>query len=527
MTEEMQSKRRVLLLLFGFALAVVAIACTPGSSSSTAAPTVTATSTPSPTPEPQLTPIAIDRMSRPEAFLAALPEDEVNCLTTEIRRPRVVEILSETGDQITADESRAFSKCVTEGTAQLILVSGLYEAAGGLTGETVACITKRSRLLPTDWMAQQEPTGAVISVILQSLFCLSPDERSRAEDSGSELTFDGLGGIDAMECAFSDVRSTQLDGLILLFESNNINPTLQSLEPLTDILPRLIRCGVIEDEHFADLGMTAKQAGCLIDELGFERIFRLTGSTGNDPEFEEVFELVVPLVKCKIELDGIADGTPFSGDQLACLASRNNRGESRYQLLLDAAELQYQNVSDISTEVLEVFVDCAIDPGVLDDDHQRDTPRGTPLDPDNLPVTSDQLDCLTQEIGRERMAELLAGEAPDLALLAALSSCGIDLDVLISADATSPTASATVTSGTSTAVVPTRDPSSDDALRRAIEAAIGNVALDCVLQRVTENDIAQSLAGSPSPDVIDAAQVCNVDLSDLSMNVEIRSLRSG
>ena len=44
-----------------------------------------------------------------------------------------------------------------------------------------------------------------------------------------------------------------------------------------------------------------------------------------------------------------------------------------------------------------------------------------------LPFTEEQIACLTEELGDEVIANLLAGGAPDFSLFAALTACDIDV----------------------------------------------------------------------------------------------------
>ena len=78
----------------------------------------------------------------------------------------------------------------------------------------------------------------------------------------------------------------------------------------------------------------------------------------------------------------------------------------------------------INPELIEVTVDPEILPTV-----QIEIPEDV-ADLD-LPFTEEQIICLSNELGDDAIADLLAGGAPDLSLFAALATCDVDIATLL------------------------------------------------------------------------------------------------
>ncbi|MDP6667753.1 MAG: hypothetical protein QF357_10215, partial [Dehalococcoidia bacterium] len=215
-------------------------------------------------------------------------------------------------------------------------------------------------------------------------FCLNDEERAAVSDGNADYSFAELGGIDALECVVDTIGPTGLDDLMGMFSTDEA-----SFETVDTLFPIMIECGAITDANFEDSGMTAVQIGCLIGELGEDSLALLDPSAG-EPGMADVVAVFAALSACGIDSEGLMGGLTLPVDP-------------------------------------GTFDDSAIDSGVLIESPD-DVPGFSGTD---LPFTAEQLACLTNEIGDDEIARLLSGEAPDLSLLRALSTCDIELMSLL------------------------------------------------------------------------------------------------
>ena len=376
---------------------VVVIACTSTTATPTATPSPvppTATPvlpTPTPTPEPTptpipLVPISIDPTEDPIGFFEALPESEASCVADAIGgRDQVIALLESSVDSgsFWVDEIDAIDDCISDETVQRVFAGQLDRETGGLSDATMSCIREQTTgLSAAGLFAEELEVDSAISV-LKGVFCLNDEERTAIALNDAAYGFGEYGGIDALECIVNGVGPTGLTDLISM--GSSLDASEIDFSAIAGLFPLLIECGALDDSDFEETGMTADQLGCLFGELG-ESGLALVDPAAGDTDFGDLAALFAAFDVCGLELDA----------------------------LLDAAELPLDTSSS---------GDVTPDPTVQ--------VEATAVIPDIAEIeklfTTEQIICLTAEIGEDEIANLLAGGAPDLSLFAALATGEVDL----------------------------------------------------------------------------------------------------
>jgi ankyrin repeat protein len=233
----------------------------------TVTPAATATSAPTPLP---VFPLEIDPVLEPVRFLESLPASEVSCAADALdSKDRFVEIIqyvfgSQEGiDVPTEAESSVMDKCISEETVAAIFSGKLYLEIGGISDKTHVCIREKVGGYPfTRIFLENSPDSDVFFSFLQGLFCLNGQERS--ELSQSDLSFNEIGGMDAIECFVNELGHK---GAAVF-----IDPEFASLlDPHSDSLFVMIECGLLDEAEFEkEFGVSLEQFLCVIGEIDTE-----------------------------------------------------------------------------------------------------------------------------------------------------------------------------------------------------------------------------------------------------------------
>jgi hypothetical protein len=381
-------RQKSLILLAIAAIMAVVIACG-GATEPTATPVPpTATPvppTPTPTPVP-VAPIEIDPLADPVAFYNALTESEASCAADALGGlDRVLAMLeSDLGpDKLTTVEADAVDACLSDDTVQAVFVGQLAREAGGLSDATIICISEKIGGMSAAGLFTETPATDSIISSLQGVFCLDHNERAALSSTDTMYGFGELGGIDAIECVVNGVGPTGLEDLTGLASADAID-----FAAVGELFPLFIECGAIQDEQFEELGVTTDQIGCVLGEIG-EDALTLFDTTSAEPDLSQLGPILAALGTC---------------------------GISREELLESA------------TLPIELDPEVLVDPVILPT-LQIEVPEDiADLD---LPFTEEQIICLTTEIGEEKIADLLAGGAPDLSLFTVLAICEVDIATLL------------------------------------------------------------------------------------------------
>lgn len=365
------------------AIIAVGIACG-GTAADPAETPVPLTSTPVPAATPvSVAPIEIDPIVNPVGFFDALPSDEASCAVDALGgRERVLAMLeSKLGiERLTVTEAGDFDNCLSDETVQAVFVGQLMREAGTLSDKTIVCIGEQIGGMSATGLFLEEPATDVVISSLKGIFCLTHDEREAISASDHTYGFGELGGIDAIECVVNGVGPTGLEDLMGIVSVDDLDFTT-----LNDLFPLMIKCGVIEDSQFEELGVSADEIGCVLSELG-EDGMALFDPTGPEPDIAEIGAIFGVLADCGVELEDLFDG----------------------ELPIDPSAL----IDPIVLPTVEIELPDSIEYV-------------------ELPFTEKQIICLTSEMGLDQIANLLAGGAPDLSLFAALTTCEVDLSSLL------------------------------------------------------------------------------------------------
>ena len=384
------SRQQYLLFIALAAVMALAIACSssPKPTATPVPPTATPVPTATPTPVP-VAPIETDWQSNPVAFLDSLPQSEADCAIGALGgRERVLAML-ETNlgeDRLTAEEADALDACLSDETVLAVFVGQLSREAGSLSGTTIGCIREKITGMSAAGLFAEELAADSIISSLQGVFCLNDDEREAISSGDSLYGFGEFGGIDALECVVNGVGPTGLSDLVGMSSSDAID-----FAAIGDMFPLMLDCGAIDDSQFEELGVSAKQVGCVLSELGEEGLAFLD-PTAAEPNLEDLSSLLGVLSLCEITLEDLMGESILPVDPADAMT--------------DPPELE----QPIATLEIEAPVD---------------------LIETDLPFTQEQIDCLTTEIGEDQIENLLAGGAPDLSLFAALATCEVDLSTLL------------------------------------------------------------------------------------------------
>ena len=372
------------------AVLVVVVACSSVTPTPTAVPP-TATPvppTPTPTPEPTPTPvpvepITIDPTKDPVGFFEALPASEASCISDALGgRERVLAMLESAleSDRITPTEADAIDGCISDETVRRVFVGQLEREAGGLSDATVICIGEQIGGMSAAALFTAEPAVDSMISLLKGLFWLNNEERAAVSASDAAYGFGDYGGIDALECVVNGVGPTGLGDLMGALSSSDID-----FSGLSNLFPLLIECGALDDSVFEETGITADQAGCLLGELG-ESGLALLNPDAADPELGDLTAIFSALDACGMTLEYVLESTALPLDP-------NGSGDVVVEPTVEA-----ESPGDVTDAagISELF-------------------------------TTEQIACLVVELGEDEIAGLLAGDAPDLGLFAALTTCGVDV----------------------------------------------------------------------------------------------------
>lgn len=392
-------RQKTVIFLALSAIMAIAIACAAAAEPTatpvppTSTPIPTATPIPTPTPFP-VVPIEVDWQANPVGFLEPLPASEASCAADALGgRERVLSMLeSKLGDErLTPAEAEALDACLSDETIRAIFIGALFRGAGSLSDETVVCIGEKIGGMSAASLFLDEPAADVIISSLQGVFCLNHDERAAVSSSEAMYGFGELGGIDALECVVNGVGPTGLEDLMALASADGIDFTA-----IGDLLPLAVECGVIEDESFEELGVSVDQIGCMLTELG-EDGMALLDPTGVEPDISDLSGIFAALGTCGIEIEDLLGSDALPIDPGA--------------LIDPPAPVETAEIPPVIIELPDSLPEDLAD-----------------LD---LPITEEQIICLTTEIGEDEINNLLSGGVPDLSLFGALVTCEIDLAVLL------------------------------------------------------------------------------------------------
>jgi hypothetical protein len=327
----------------------------------------------------------VDPTEDPVGFLNALPAIEASCLSDALGgRERVLAIL-ESGlgfDPITSTEARAIDRCVSDDTVQGIFVGQLEREAGGLSDATVACIGEQVGGLSAAALFVEEPAVDAAISLLKGIFCLNNEERTAISSSGAAYGFGELGGIDALECVVNGAGPTGLADLLGSLSADSSGAI--DFLAVAELFPVFVECGAVDDSAFEEIGLTADQVSCLLTAVGDVGL-SLLDSTAAEPELGDLAAMFTALDDCGISLEDLMDASlPLDPDGSGAI------------------------IVDPTVQVVATIV----------------IPDITDLD---LPLSDEEIICLTEELDEDAILALLAGGVPDLSLFAAIETCNIDL----------------------------------------------------------------------------------------------------
>jgi hypothetical protein len=374
---------------------VVFVAC--GSDDKPAAaptpiPTVAPTATPDPTPVPNLSPITIDLDEDIAGFIAALPDDERQCVADVLGEDGFQQLMAGGMGLPEGQDSDALS-CLSNDTF-LRLFTGVVQNETGvvLSDATVVCMSERAagfsvaNLLGIAGAAglnadNEQAVDTVIGEALKIfpvLFCLNDVERSQIE-AGPDGLFGaeaGLGTIDSLECAFDSIGAEGLAKFGALADGGDPPPELITM--LTSVI--------------GECGPTLAESG-LFDIGGLEDL--LGSDLSAIPEIPDV------------SVGDTAAAMELAPEVLACLSASMTDEE------LAALTSGASGPPDATT--LLAIAECGID--AAEQAGQE------------LPFDAEQMRCLVEAVGEDKLNAILAGEAtPDFTLIGAVLSCGVSLD---------------------------------------------------------------------------------------------------
>ncbi|MDP6055941.1 MAG: hypothetical protein QGF24_04045 [Dehalococcoidia bacterium] len=379
-------RQKTVLFLALTAIMAIATACssaTPTPTPVPPSPTPTATPTPTPTPVP-VAPIEVDWTTDPDGFFNSLPASEASCAADALGgRERVLAMIeSNLGDErLTPAEASDLDKCLSDETVKAVFVGQLAREAGTLSDATIICIGEQIGGMSAASLFLNEPAADVIISSLKGVFCLNTEERAAMSSSDATYGFGELGGIEAVECVVNGVGPTGLESLMGVVGSIGVD-----FGELGDLFPIMINCGAIDDSQIEEFGLTADQIGCMLSSLGEDGLTLLDPSAA-ESDIAQLGLLMTALGNCEISLDDLM-GTatlPINSEPLV-----------------------------VPTVLPTVQIESPEDIADLD-----------------LPFSEEQIVCLIEELGEEKIADLLAGGAPDPSLFTAFGKCEVDLAALL------------------------------------------------------------------------------------------------
>lgn len=438
-----KKNRLVVAFLALFSITILA-ACATSAATPTSTPAPTATATPEPVKA-----ITIDPRTDADGFLAALPASEVDCASIAVGGEDALEKLVSFSDDALKDVSdvqlKVLASCISSDTVKKVVIGQLEIETGGLSDETASCVANHTDGIDfaTLFSGQAVEQETLVST-MQALFCLSPEERRSLETSDQEIIeITDLGGIDALECAVDGAGTGGIEAFGDIFAADG------AVDPLavSEFIPLLIDCGVVDDDSFATSGISSDQFSCLFEHLDADALNSFLSTTDNPnavPDLSSAATLFDAFGKCEIDLQDLIDsadslpvepstgtgtgsGPIVSTDLLICLT---DNGVSSSVAASYAAGL-----TDASDPALVAALATCEGGGSGGGLVIPDASGGsTTIDPtvfDTLPVSAEQAQCLLDEVGPEQLDGIATGTVSPLTILGALGACNITIADLL------------------------------------------------------------------------------------------------
>lgn len=277
----------------------------------TPAPSPTATATPTPTATPTtapltVNPIAINPEEDPDGFIAALPPDEVDCASDAVGGLSVFRDLVAAPDGLdeaaTPGQMDALTACIGSQTVQNVMIGRLAAEAGGLSNETIACVADQTSDIEfSNIFRGLDLGGEDLKSAVLALFCLSPAERLAFEQGNPSDDGDStVGTIDGFECMVGAAGPEILDTFADLSDSDGTPDFVL----LSELVPLLDECGMIDRGPAGDTGMSGEQIICLFQEVDPEVMNSLVSAdAGSTPDIAVLVTVLAGFEFCGIELD--------------------------------------------------------------------------------------------------------------------------------------------------------------------------------------------------------------------------------
>jgi len=415
----MTNKKLAALTLLA-ALTAIAVACTsskPTPTPESVPPTfvrigITPTATPPVTPTPvPFKPILIDPGKDSLSLFDALPHDESTCLAEELggrEKAAAVVHLSYSSGLIENSKpekvTEVIGRCISDGTTERLFVGQIALEAGGLSDATIQCMKEKIRGISAEAIFAKELGWDSAFILIKGALCLDQEERYAISTSDSALGFKDFGGIDGLECAVNGVGPTGLAELLNAAVTTEFN-----MAAISDHVPLLIKCGIIGDSAFEEIGLSTEQIVCLLNEVDDSAIIlRIWDSTAARPELADLLAMSVAIDACGLSMEEMMEsaGIPVVPDPTSVkpIEQKPKVTESPQPTSVKPIE-QKPEVTETES-------------------------------PDNVAelaalFTDEQIVCLTNVLGEDTVAKLLAGAAPNLSMLSALPACDIDARILL------------------------------------------------------------------------------------------------
>ncbi len=440
----LKKNQLAIALLALFSMTVLAACASAASPTATPAPTAT------PTPVP-VNAIEIDPQVDPDGFLAALPSSEVDCASSSVggedTLKKLITFADDATEGVTDTQLKVLAACVSDETVKKIVVGQLELETGGLSDATAACVGSHADGIDfaTLFSGQAVEQETIVST-MQALFCLNDEERRALESSDQEIIgIADVGGIDALECAVDGAGSAGLQEFGAIFGTDGTVDVLA----VSEFMPLLIDCGVIDDDLLADTGISADQYSCLFSHLDAELLNSILANANDPnaaPDLSSAASLLGAFGECGIDLQdlveaggsaeiepptGIGGGADATPELLVCLTDNGVDPSTVAEYAVGLA--------DGSDATLLAALDACQNGGSSSGSGGSvvipDTGNGeTTIDPsvfEALPISAEQAQCLIDEVGIDQLEGIADGTVSPLTVLGALGACNISITDLI------------------------------------------------------------------------------------------------
>ena len=383
-------------------------------------PTPTPAPTPTPTPVPVLEPIVVDLDTEASVFLAALPEDELACVADMVGEVALQRVLAGDDAELSDEEGLAVLGCMSDETFARLFAGAIIADTGiELSATTVTCMV--TRIVDTGLgeaigsltveEASPEQFIPVIMGVFPVLFCLNEDERVQLEEATAESgdgPFEQV-SINDLECFFDHLGPQGLASLGSLLSGGDDLPI--------ELFSAIGECGLPLDVTGAlgalgDFGFFS--ASSVEGEAPAPEVRReVRRSIGVEPTKAPVESPEEPPEPTRTPVETPLVEMELPPELLPCLSQRLTPAELRELVsLADSDEVPSIGV------IIAVF-ECG------------DAAIAAELGLEELPFDADQLGCLLEALGEDRLAALMTGEVtPDFGMIGAVVGCGIDLGSL-------------------------------------------------------------------------------------------------